>query len=260
MLKGNNITVRYGDYTVLNDVSFELKEGQWLMLAGPNGAGKSTLIGAISQGAPYQGLIELEGKDIRRLKPSQLAQNIGVLSQKNHVSYGYTVEEVVGLGRYAHASGFLSRHDEGREHIDQALALTGLTALCHASVLTLSGGELQRTFLAQVFAQNPRILILDEPANHLDLLYQKQIFSLIRQWLKQPGRAVLSVVHDLSLAKAYGTHALLLNRGKCESQGEIHQVLTPDHLHSVYEMDVYAWMHEMLGQWSASPACDDKET
>ena len=97
--------------------------------------------------------------------------------------------------------------------MERALEMTGLTDLRQASMLTLSGGETQRAFLAQVFAQDPRVLILDEPANHLDLNYQQQIFSLIQAWLRQPGRAVLSVVHDLSLARRYGTHAVLMHRG-----------------------------------------------
>ncbi|MBR5546539.1 MAG: ABC transporter ATP-binding protein [Clostridia bacterium] len=251
MLKAENITVRYGEHTVVDQLSFHLKEGQWLMLAGPNGAGKSTLIETISQGVPYTGSIQLDGQDIRGLKPSQLARRIGVLAQKNTVGYAYTVEEVVGLGRYAHTSGFLSsRDDGGKACVEKALEMTGLTDLRRANVLTLSGGELQRTFLAQVFAQDPQILILDEPANHLDLVYQKHIFSLIQQWLRQPGRAVISVVHDLSLARKYGTHAVLMNRGKCIAQGETADVLTPERLQAVYDMDVYQWMRELLGQWA----------
>lgn len=251
MLKAENVTVRYGEHTIVDHLSFHLREGQWLMLAGPNGAGKSTLIHAVSQGTPYTGRITLSGTDIRRYKPAQLAQKIGVLAQKNNVGYSYTVEEVVGLGRYAHAKGFLAGKDaDGEEHVENALALVGLTELRKASVLTLSGGELQRTFLAQVFAQDPQILILDEPTNHLDLVYQKYIFSLIQEWLKTPGRAVLSVVHDLSLAKKYGTHAVLMNGGRCVSQGALDEVLTPENLQSVYNMDVYSWMREMLGQWA----------
>lgn len=250
MLKGNNITVRYGEHTVVDDLSFTIEEGQWLMLVGPNGTGKSTLIKAISQGVPYSGAFQLDGKDLRRYKPHQLARKIGVLSQNNSVGYGYTVDEVVGLGRYAYTTGFLSSADaEGGEQVQRALEATGLTELRHASVLTLSGGELQRTFLAQVFAQNPQLLILDEPANHLDLVYQQHIFSLIAQWLKTPGRAVLSVVHDLSLARRYGTHAVLMHQGRCAAQGEIAAVLTKENLHKVYHMDVYAWMQEMLQQW-----------
>ena len=250
MLQGDHVTVRYGEHTVVDNVSFQLQEGQWLMLAGPNGAGKSTLIEAIAQGVPYTGRIELAGKDIHALKPAQLAQRVGVLSQKNTVGYAYSVEEVVGLGRYAYQSGFLTgRRDEDSRQVERALEMTGLTDLRRASMLTLSGGEMQRVFLAQVFAQNPQILILDEPANHLDLNYQQQIFSLIQEWLKEPARAVLSVVHDLSLARRYGTHAVLLDHGTCVAQGNIGEVLTPENLNSVYDMDVSAWMRELLTQW-----------
>lgn len=250
MLKAENITVQYGEQVIVDHLSFHLQEGQWLMLAGPNGAGKSTLIEAIAQGVPYTGSFQLHGKDIRRIRSSQIAREIGVLSQKNAVGYAYSVEEVVGLGRYAYTKNFLSsRDDEGQELIERALELTGLKQLRHASVLTLSGGELQRTFLAQVFAQNPKILILDEPANHLDLVYQKHIFSLIQEWLVQPGRAVISVVHDLSLARKYGTHAVLMNRGKSIAQGKMDDVLTPDRLQAVYDMDVHQWMRDLLGLW-----------
>jgi iron complex transport system ATP-binding protein len=250
ILRGSHITVRYGSRTVVDDLSFRLDEGQWLMLAGPNGAGKTTLIETIAQGVPYTGSIQWEGRDLCALKPSQLAQKIGVLSQRNNVGYAYTVEEVVGLGRYAYRSGFFSNADDhGEALVENALAMTGLTDLRHASMLTLSGGETQRVFLAQVFAQNPQVLVLDEPANHLDLNYQQQIFSLIREWLKEPGRAVLSVVHDLSLARHYGTHAILMDHGKSISQGAIHEVMTPDNLQQVYGINVYEWMQEMLSQW-----------
>ena len=117
------------------------------------------------------------------------------------------------------------------------------------SVLALSGGELQRVFLAQVFAQDPKLLILDEPANHLDLIYQKQIFGIIKEWLCQEGRAVISVVHELSLAKAYGTHALLMDKGRIVSHGEINNVLTAENLETVYSMDVYAYMRQLLELW-----------
>ena len=250
MLQGEHITVRYGNCAVVDDLSFRLGEGEWLMLAGPNGAGKSTLIETIAQGVPYAGVIRWKGEDIRSLKGARLAQRIGVLSQKNNVGYAYTVEEVVGLGRYAYKAGLFSGKDpQGKEAVEKALELTGLTGLRRASMLTLSGGEMQRVFLAQVFAQNPQVLILDEPANHLDLKYQQHIFSLIQRWVKQPGRAVLSVVHDLSLARRYGTHAVLMDRGKCVARGETGGVLTPEHLRQVYAMDVYAWMREMLSQW-----------
>ena len=176
MLRAENVTVRYGAQTVVDGLSFELRAGQWLMLVGPNGAGKSTLIEAIAQGVPYTGRISLEGGISTPSRGAERARSVGFLAQKNAVSYAYSVEEVVSLGRYAHASGFLSARDDGEACVERALEWTGLTALRRASVLTLSGGELQRTFLAQVFAQNPKLLILDEPANHLDLIYQSTSF------------------------------------------------------------------------------------
>ena len=251
MLKAEQVSVRYGERTVVDGLSFSLGEGQWLMLAGPNGAGKSTLIRAISQTLPYTGRVLLRGGDARRMKSADLARSIGVLAQQHSAEYAFSVEEVVSLGRYAYTSGPLSRGDaEGAARVEDALRLTGMAPLRRASVLTLSGGELQRTFLAQVFAQNPSILLLDEPANHLDLAYQRHIFSLVGDWLKVPGRAVLSVVRDLSLARLYGTHALLMSEGACVAQGETGSVLTPENLQAVYGMDVFAWMRGLLSQWA----------
>ena len=250
MLTAERLTVRYGGRAVVDGVSFSLEAGQWLMLAGPNGAGKSTLIRAIAQGVPYTGRITLMGQDVRALRPAQLARQVGVLAQQHAVSYAYTVEEIVRLGRYAHAQGFLAGRDrEGDARVEEALSMTGMAALRGKSVLTLSGGELQRAFLAQVFAQNPRVLLLDEPANHLDLGYQKHIFSLIGQWLQQPGRAVLSVVHDLSLALRYGTHAVLMDGGWCVAQGTTREALTPESLARVYGMDVAGYMRELTEPW-----------
>ena len=250
MLNVEHVTVRYGDFTAVDDLSFSLEEGQWLMLVGPNGAGKTTLIEAVSGGVPYDGRILYKGRDLRGLKPAQRAREIGVLAQRNLPGYAFTVEEVVRLGRYARSPGFFAAADREQEaRVESALEMTGMTAFRRANILTLSGGETQRTFLAQVFAQDPRVLILDEPANHLDLKYQQNVFGLIRKWLEKPGRAVLSVVHDLSLARLYGTHAVLMDRGRSVSQGPVMKVMAPENLRQVYSMDVYAWMRDMLSQW-----------
>ena len=138
--------------------------------------------------------------------------------------------------------------------IDEALERTGMADKRGQSVLTLSGGELQRAFLAQAFAQDPQVLLLDEPTNHLDLVYQKQIFSLIADWAKQPGRTVVSIMHDLSVARRYGTEAMLLNRGKLVAIGAPDEVLSPARLESVYEMDVYEWMRDLLSAWQEPTA------
>ncbi|MBO6040137.1 MAG: ABC transporter ATP-binding protein [Oscillospiraceae bacterium] len=250
LLEVRDLTVRLGEKTIVNNVSFTLEEGRWLMLIGPNGAGKSTIVNAVTQSVPYTGEILFNGENVRRYRPTELAKNIGILAQSHSVGYSFTVEEVVRLGRYSYAPGIFSRHsDADEESVERALDLTGLRPLMEQSVLTLSGGELQRTFLAQLLAQNPRVLILDEPTNHLDLVYQKQIFALISDWLSETGRAVISVVHDLSLARAYGTDALLLSGGRMVYGGTIDGAFEPDRLNEVYSMDVGGWMRSMLGQW-----------
>ncbi len=250
LLEIRNLCVQYGTAVIVDDASLSLGEGEWLMLVGPNGAGKSTIVNAITQGAPYTGEILYRGKDIRKYRADEMARNIGMLDQNHFLSYSFTVGEVVRLGRYAYTSGiFRTRDDEGTDRVERALEMTGMTHLADHSVLKLSGGELQRMFLAQLFAQDPRLLILDEPTNHLDLIYQKQVFELIASWLREEGRAVISVVHDLSLAKAYGTKAVLLNKGKVLARGSMEEVFSKEHLEEAYAMDVYAWMKKMLGQW-----------
>ena len=249
MLKVENLSVAYGELTILNGVSFDLAPGEWLMIVGPNGAGKSTLINAVTGGVPAKGNVFFEGRDARTMKAHELARGIGVLAQNHFVGYAFSVEEVVRLGRYAYAPTIFSRHSGEEQAVRAALEQTGLYELRHQSVLTLSGGELQRTFLAQTFCQDPRLLLLDEPTNHLDLVYQKQVFELIQKWLKQEGRAVISVVHDLSLARAYGTRVLLLDHGRVMADGPMEKVFSDEVLNRVYGMDVRAWMIRMLAQW-----------
>jgi len=250
MLDAEGLTVQYGRLKILNNISFSVKAGQWLMIAGPNGAGKSTIINAVSGGAAYKGKILLGGKDIKRYKPYERARFMGVLSQMNMVGYAFTAEEIIRLGRYAYAPGIFSRRtDDDVDYVARAVEMTGLQPLLKQSALTLSGGECQRVFLAQILAQNPPLLMLDEPTNHLDLVYQKQIFTLLKDWLQTPGRAIVSVVHDLSLAMAFGTHALLLEKGKVTAYGPIGEALTAGHLNSVYNMDVLGWMRGLMAVW-----------
>ena len=251
MLKAEHLTVRYGEVTVLQDISLMVREGEWWVVVGPNGAGKTTLAGTLGKNVPCEGTITLAGRDIREISPQEYARKVGVLSQNHGAVYGFTVEEVVGLGRYARHTGFLRKGDpEGPEKIEEALSLTGLADMRKRNMLTLSGGEQQRVFLAQVLCQDPEILILDEPANHLDLPFQQELFSLIGKWLETPGRAVITVMHDLSLARKYGSHALLMDRGRCAAQGKASEVLTPEALKNVYGMDVYGWIRDLLTAWN----------
>lgn len=251
MLKVENISVKIGNTHILKDVSFEVGQKDILMVIGPNGAGKTTLIKAIMNNIKHSGNAYLKGNHISKINPLQLAKQIGVLTQKNTQHFSYTVEEVVSLGRYAHQKGvFGSLSPLDKEKIQESMTLTGIQHLKDRSVLTLSGGELQRVFLAAVFAQDPNLLILDEPTNHLDLQYQISIFEIIRNWVKQEGRSVIAVVHDLNAVFNYGTKALLLNEGKVEAFGKVKDVLKKDTLQKVYKVDVAQWMQTLLEYWN----------
>ena len=251
MLDIQGLTVRYGSLPVLEDISFSLEVGEWLMVVGPNGAGKSTLIHALSKGVSYEGHVTYKGRNIKSIRPKALAREFGVLSQNHQTGYSFSVEEIVNLGRYAHQTSRLSLTDEqGAQKVEAALEMTGMLPLRKQSVLTLSGGELQRTFLAQVFAQDPNLIMLDEPTNHLDLQYQKQLFEIMEQWVQQPNKAAISIVHDIGIARMYGTHAMLLHHGKLEAYGSNKDALSPQNLKKVYDMDVHKWMRSMLSQWN----------
>ncbi len=258
MLELRDVSVSYGPKKIVESVSFSLEEGHWLMIIGPNGAGKTTLVRSIVQRVPYTGTILLDGKDVRQFSPRQRALEIGVLSQTHSIDYGFRVEEVVRMGRYAHEkfleNGLWGKRDrEGDEAVQRALEQTGMSGLASQSVMTLSGGELQRMFFAQLLAQDPRLLILDEPMNHLDPEYQRQLLALIREWLCRKengkGRAVISVMHDLAMARAYGDEALLLSEGHTASFGRVRDVFCRDTLEKAYHTDVIAWQKEMMSYW-----------
>jgi iron complex transport system ATP-binding protein len=257
MLEVRHLSVHFGAFQAVDDVSFSVKPGEWLMIVGPNGAGKSTVLNAVGQAVPYAGEVLLAGRDARHMKAKERAQKMGSLAQSHTMGYAFTVEEIVRLGRYAYTGAFSGFRETDEQAVRDALRFTGMEPLRAHSVLTLSGGELQRAFLSQLFAQNPPLLLLDEPTNHLDLAYQKQAFELIRHWLTQPGRAAVSVVHDLSLALSYGSHALLMLQGRAIAAGTVAETLSRENLYKAYGMDVHGWMRELFSQWPQETApCD----
>ena len=255
MLTVENLSVRISGKSILSNVSFSLEAGQCLMLCGPNGAGKSTLVKAISGTIPYEGSITLLGKDLQSCRQRQIAKHIGVLSQSVYLSDAFTVAQVVAMGRYAHRSGFLAPEPaDTAQRVQEALDMVGLADLGNRAITSLSGGEQQRALLAQVLCQDPDVLILDEPANHLDLLYQKQLFDLMAQWRQRPGKAVIAVVHDLNLARYGGTHGLVLSDGQVVACGTVDQALQDDVLRQVWHMDVRQWLETLHDAWGGESA------
>lgn len=173
------------------------------------------------------------------------------MSQFSQTAFDYTVYEAVMLGRYAHRSGtlFPAETKADRDTVEDALRRTGVWELREQMVTRLSGGRLQRVFLARTFAQEPQIILLDEPANHLDLRYQAELLESLRDWTADRKRCVAGVFHDISLALAFADTALLLEEGKALACGPAEK-LDESQLDRLYGMDVRSYMKQMYGRWA----------
>ena len=250
MLRMEYISKRFGSFYANKDITLTVNRGEVLTLLGENGAGKSTLMNIlIGLYQPTEGKIFLEGKEVRIESPSQAVKlGIGMVHQHFMLVEAMTVFDNIILGD-KHAKGLFIDRAARRKEIEELSAKYGLDVQLDKLITEISVGEQQRTEILKALYHGAELLVLDEPANHLDVTYQKQIFDLIDQWRQVPGRAVMAVVHDLNLARRYGTHALLLDRGHMAAAGEIGAVLTGNRLAEVYGMDVLGWLREMLRCW-----------
>lgn len=227
----------------LQPTSFNVAPGDVLAIIGPNGSGKSTLL-RIAAGVlpPAGGRVLLDGGDLSQLDRRDVARKLGYLPQNVHYAFDYTVEEVAAMGRFPHLSGlgFLTGVD--RDVIASSLSRTEMTAYRERPLSHLSGGERQRAFLASVLAQEPRVLLLDEPTTALDIHHQARFFRLLNE-LAASGIAVVVVTHDLNLASLYCTRLLLMSGGQKHCEGTADQVLRHEVLSEVYDESV-AVMHD----------------
>ena len=250
MLNVEHLTCGYGGEPVVKDVSFRVREGEKLCILGPNGCGKTTLLRALAGLLPCQGTVEVTGTDLRRIPARQRARKMALMSQISPAYFDYTVYEAVMLGRYAHQRGGLlaGESETDRRAVEESLRRTGTWELRDRLVTRLSGGQLQRVFLARTFAQEPQIILLDEPTNHLDLRCQAELMDSLRTWVAAGSRCVVGVLHDLSLALSFADSLLLLDRGGvlvCERLERFDLAL----LDRLYGMDVRGHMRAALRPW-----------
>ena len=230
-------TVRYGSAEVLSAVSLSLEAGAFIAIAGPNGAGKSTLLSLLAGLlAPSSGTCHFEGRDAHRWPRREFARRIAVVQQSEPAVFPFTAEEVVCMGRMPHRTGM---YESAEDHaaVARALATTGMTAFAARQYSTLSGGEKQRILLASALAQAPEVLLLDEPASHLDLQHQVELHKLLRD-LSRSGLLVVAVTHDLNLAAAYANRLLLLHQGRVRADGAPSEVLRTALLAEVFQVHV----------------------
>ncbi len=240
-LRVEKLSVSYGqeETWALDDLSLEIYEREFLAVVGPNGSGKSTLLRALSgvlppraraggEGRGRGGAIYLDFRRLEELPPREVARVIAAVEQEPHVGFDFAVREVVEWGRHPHR-GRLSpwtAHDE--EAVRRALSLFRLEELAERSITELSGGERRRVFLAMALAQEPQILLLDEPTAHLDLRYQLEILELVRRLVNEEGLTAVAALHDLNAALRYADRVAVLARGRLVACGPPREVLTPE--------------------------------
>lgn len=231
----SNVDFRYRpNRTVLRDVSLSLSSGMLTGIVGPNGSGKSTLLRLLSGLVrPTQGVVELDGAGLSGMDRQRIARRIAFMPQMVASMFGFSVREVVALGRYAHlgAFGFLKKGD--MEAVEKALAATDSVGLADRAFMELSGGERQRVLVASVLAQEPEIMLLDEPTASLDIHHQVAIFGLLAR-LARSGIAVAVVTHDLNLAGQFCERLAILGDGRIIREGTCEDVINEALLEEVY--------------------------
>lgn len=233
-----NVQLGYDQRVVLRDLNLEIAPGEVFGLVGPNGSGKTTLLRAISRRLPPQaGALYLDGRRLHELSPRELARELAALEQEISCSFGFTVRELVELGRLPHRDRWQRLSQKDHEIVTRAMALTHTLEFSERKIHSLSSGERQRVWLALAVAQEPKVLLLDEPTAHLDLNYQLEIMELIRS-LAQRNLTVLVSLHDLNLALRYTDRVALLSEGRIIAVGEPERVLTPELIERVFRTKV----------------------
>lgn len=238
MLIVDDIAVRYEQKTTLKNFSFAVEDGDIVSIIGPNGSGKSTLLKAISRQTPYyEGVVYLDQKNVRTLRPKEIAKKMCMLSQKNEAPPDMTVEDLVAYGRYPHKKWYERLHSKDYEIIEWALEKTYLTNYRERLVTELSGGESQRAWLAMALAQRPKVLLLDEPTTYLDIAHQHEVLELVRELNKEMNMTVIMVLHDLNQASQYSDQVIVVQNGKKVMDGPPKEVMTEEMIRNVYCMN-----------------------
>lgn len=242
-IKVKNIHFSYDTKDVIKNVSFSLKQGEFLGIIGPNGAGKSTILrilcGILK---PKTGEIIIFDKDINDINKKILAQKIAFVPQETHFALNFPVEEIVLMGRFPYLRAFQRERKKDFQATEYALMYANVSQFRERPINSLSSGERQRVVLARALAQEPEILLLDEPTSHLDLHHQYAIMELLKK-LNAEGMSIIIVNHDLNLASLYCQRLVLMHEGCIYSKGTPQSLINEKILNTVYKTEVKIIKH-----------------
>jgi iron complex transport system ATP-binding protein len=234
-LSASGLTLGYRDRVVVESLDLDVLDGGITAIIGPNGCGKSTLLRALGRLlAPRAGAVLLDGKRIDRLRPRDVARELGLLPQAPTAPEGLTVADLVGRGRHPHQSLLRQWSRDDEEAVAEALAWTGIADLRDRPLDELSGGQRQRAWLSMALAQGTGVLLLDEPTTYLDIAHAVEVLDLVDRLHTDRGRTVVMVLHDLTLAARYADRLVVMTDGRIAAAGEPTDVLTADLVQDVF--------------------------
>jgi len=236
LLKINNLSGGYHKQRIINNVSLEIKKGDFIGIIGPNASGKTTLLRLMSRVlVPQEGNVILEDKDINQMSLKELCRKVAFVPQDTMINFSFTVFEIVLMGRIPHLKRMQLETKQDFAIAQKSLLMTDTTYLKEKGIDELSSGERQRVIIAKALAQEPVLLFLDEPTAHLDIGHQIQILDLLKKLNRDNGLTIVMVLHDLNLASEYCNRIVLLNEGRVFKQGTPLEVLTYQNIEVVYK-------------------------
>ncbi len=237
MISMKNLTKKYGNKRVVDEVSLTLPKGKIIAFIGSNGAGKSTLISLISRTlAKDAGLVFVDDKELKEWKSKELAKRLSILKQTNHLNIRLTIRELVSFGRFPHSNGRITSEDE--KHINNAIAYLGLEELQDRFLDELSGGQRQMAYIAMVIAQDSEYIFLDEPLNNLDMKHSVQIMKVIRRLVDELNKTVMVVIHDINFVSCYADYVIAMKNGKIVQCGDTSEIIESAVLKEVYDLNI----------------------
>ena len=238
----------YGEQPVLSDLDLELEKGQCYGVLGPNGSGKTTLLDLLcSLLAPTTGKVDLCGQPLSGWQPRQLARKVALVPQDFVVRFGFSVREVVEMGRHPHLGRFAVLTEQDHALVDSVMEEMEVAAFADRPVTRLSGGEKQRVAVARALAQDPEVLLLDEATSNLDIFHSLSILGTIRNRVHEQGLTVIAALHDLNLAGFFCDQLIFLKQGKLLHQGTVDEVLQAEVIREVYGVDARVRQDEFSG-------------
>lgn len=231
-----DLTFSYNNNNILNEVSLEIKKGQFTGILGPNGCGKTTLLKNILRYlSPEHGAIEIKDINIKEYKSKELAKTLGFVPQKSSLTMPLTVKDVIYMGRVAHMkNSWVGFRKDDNEKVERVIKILKLEKFKDRSAFSLSGGEFQRVLLARALVQEPEILLLDEPTSALDMNYALEIMKLTSHFVKAGELTGVMVLHDLNLASMYCDNIIFLKNGNVKYAGTPKELFKPEILEEVY--------------------------